>query len=79
MQNLKKKLIGNVISDKMDKTVVVKVCRRVKDKRYGKNVTVTKKYKVHDEHEKSKLGDEVQIIESRPYSKTKRWALTKVI
>ena len=72
-------LTGTVVSDKMDKTVVVKTTRRVKHKMYKKYVNVSKKFKVHDEKNEAKSGDLVAIVSSRPLSKDKRWALQKVI
>lgn len=69
----KRILQGVVVSDKMDKTVVVKVERRVRHPLYGKIVTLSKKYKAHDEANICKDGDKVQIQESRPLSKDKRW------
>ncbi len=71
----KKELSGTVTSAKMDKTIVVKVSRRVKHKRYLKMVPSDKKYMVHDENNVAKEGDFVRIIEHRPYSKNKRWSL----
>jgi len=70
---LKRKLTGEVISDKMDKTVVVRVDRVKIHKKYKKRYTVSKKYKVHDEKNELKEGDMVTIIECRPISKNKRW------
>lgn len=66
-------LVGNVISDKMDKTVTVKVTRRVKHATYHKYVTRSKNYKAHDENNECRVNDEVVIQESRPLSATKRW------
>lgn len=71
-------MIGRVHSDKMDKTVVVEVTRRVRDARYGKFVKRRAKYSAHDENNECKVGDQVEIIESRPLSKTKRWVVTRV-
>ncbi len=64
-------LRGVVISDKMDKTVVVKVSRYVKHPKYQKFYTISKKYKAHDEDKKYKIGDTVEIVETRPISKDK--------
>ena len=69
----KRKLEGIVVSDKGDKTVVVKVLRRFKHKKYSKFVNVTKKYHAHDSENKFKSGDSVQIIESKAFSKLKKW------
>jgi small subunit ribosomal protein S17 len=77
-KKFKRKLEGTVTSDKSDKTVVVTVVRRFKDKRYSKFVTSTKKYHAHDESNTAKIGNKVVIIESRPYSKLKKWELYKI-
>ena len=66
-------LKGKVVSDKMDKTVVVSVSRFIKHPLYGKFYKVSKKYKAHDEENKAKIGDNVEIIEVRPMSKDKRF------
>lgn len=66
-------LKGVVISDKMDKTIVVSVSRLKKHPRYKKRYRINKKYKVHDEKNEFKIGDQVMIIESRPMSKDKKW------
>ena len=66
-------LKGVVVSDKMDKTVVVSVSRFIKHPKYGKYYTVSKKYKAHDEDNKFKTGDKVEIIETRPISKDKKF------
>jgi len=70
---------GVVVSDKMDKTVVVKVDRLVKHQLYNKYIKRSAKYKVHDEQNVCKVGDRVQIIECRPLSKDKRWSLKQII
>jgi small subunit ribosomal protein S17 len=69
----RRKFNGVVVSDKMEKTVVVRVERVKINKKYGKRYMVSKKYKVHDEKKKFKLGDKVIFIECRPLSKDKRW------
>ena len=74
----KKTLEGLVVSDKNSKTVVVKVTRRFKDLTYSKFVNSSKKYHVHDEQSKAKVGDMVTIIESRPFSKLKKWELLSI-
>ena len=74
-----RKLQGLVLSDKMDKTVVVEVSRRVKEPRYHKYISKRAKYAAHDENNECKTGDKVEITESRPLSKRKRWVVTKVI
>lgn len=78
-KKFKRKLEGVVTSDRSDKTVVVSVVRRFKDKRYSKFVTKTKKYHAHDEANTAAVGNKVVIIESRPYSKLKKWELYKII
>ena len=70
-------LIGAVVSDKMDKTVVVQVQRRVRHRMYEKFVTTRAKYKAHDEKNECKVGDVVQIVEARPLSAEKRWRVLK--
>ena len=79
-QNKKTKILnGVVVGDKMDKTVVVSVSRFVKHPLYGKFYKVSKKYKAHDEENKYKTGDKVEIAETRPISKDKRWRVLKVV
>jgi small subunit ribosomal protein S17 len=70
---------GLVVSDKMDKTVVVAIERRVPPPIYGKMVTRTKKLKAHDEANSAKTGDTVRIVETRPLSKDKRWRLFEIV
>jgi len=70
---------GRVVSDKMQKTVVVAIERRVPHPVYGKMVTRTKKYKAHDEENTAKVGDRVRIVETRPLSKDKRWRVVEII
>ncbi len=70
---------GYVVSDKMDKTVVVRVNRRTTHPRYGKTITLSKRYKVHDEANDAGVGDRVRIQETRPLSKTKRWRVVEVL
>lgn len=72
-------LQGVVVSNKMDKTIVVRVTRRVKDPIYGKIITKSNKFHVHDENNQCKEGDEVLIQESRPISKLKRWMLVELV
>ena len=72
-------LVGVVTSDKMQKTVVVQVTRRVKTPKFGKYVTKRVKYKAHSENNDVHVGDTVQIVESRPLSKDKRWRVQKLI
>lgn len=75
----RKRVIGYVVSDKMSKTRVVQVDEHYKHPMYGKFLRRTNKFHVHDEQNDSKAGDKVQIIETRPLSKTKRWRLMKVL
>jgi small subunit ribosomal protein S17 len=75
----RKILVGRVTSDKMDKTIVVQVERLKRHARYGKVMRLHTKYKVHDEQNKAKIGDMVKIIESKPMSKEKHWALVEVL
>lgn len=77
-QKFKKKLKGTVVSAKSNQTLVVRVERRFKHPIYSKFVTKSKKYHAHDAENKAQLGDTVTIIESRPYSKLKRWELVSV-
>ena len=72
-------VVGEVISNKMDKTIAVLIYRMVKHKKYGKFVKKTSVFKAHDEKNVAKIGDIVKIYESRPLSKTKRWALSEVV
>ena len=72
-------MTGVVVSDKMMKTRVVRVERQVKNEMYGKYIVETNKFKIHDEDNRSKMGDLVLIVESRPLSREKRWALQKII
>ena len=74
-----KERVGEVVSDKMDKTVVVAIENRSPHPKYGKIVVRTKKYKVHDAENQCKIGDRVRIRETRPLSKTKRWAVEEII
>jgi len=75
----RKVLVGRVTSDKMDKTIVVRVERLKRHALYGKVIRLHKKYKAHDEQNNAKIGDLVKIIESRPISKEKRWALVEIL
>jgi small subunit ribosomal protein S17 len=71
--------VGTVLSDSMEKTVVVGVERRVPHRLYGKQVTRTKKYYAHDADSQASRGDVVKIVETRPLSKTKRWRLVEIV
>ena len=75
----KRTLIGRVVSDKMDKTVTVLVERKVKHPMYGKVMVRSKKYHAHNEGNSAKAGDLVEIVETRPVSRTKSWAVTSVL
>jgi small subunit ribosomal protein S17 len=78
-RRLRKQRIGVVSSNKMDKTIIVSVERRIKHPMYGKFVKSTKKFKAHDESNLCNVGDKVLIMETRPLSKTKRWRLVNVL
>lgn len=71
--------VGTVISDKMDKTVIVDVIQIKKHKRYQKSIKRNSKFIAHDESGQCKVGDKVLILEGRPYSKTKRWKVSKIL
>ena len=75
----RKELVGIVVSDKMDKTIVVKVVRLTRHPRYGKTLTKSKKFKVDDGENKAKIGNKVKIVETRPLSKQKRWRLQEIL
>ena len=78
-RNLRKVRIGKVVSDKMDKTIVVAVVDNVKHPLYGKIVKRTYKLKAHDENNECNIGDRVKVMETRPLSNDKRWRLVEVI
>ncbi|MCB0477635.1 MAG: 30S ribosomal protein S17 [Crocinitomicaceae bacterium] len=78
-RNLRKERIGVVTSDKMTKSIVVSVERKMKHPKYGKFVKNTKKFVAHDEKEECNIGDTVRIMETRPLSKTKCWRLVEII
>lgn len=78
-RRMRKTRVGRVVSDKMEKTVVVALERRVPHPVYGKMVTHTKKVKAHDEENSAKSGDLVRIAETRPLSKDKRWRLVEIV
>lgn len=75
----KRTLSGEVVSDKTAKTIVVKVERKTMHPKYSKFVTTSKKYHVHDEKEQASVGNVVTIIESKPYSRLKRWELVSIV
>ena len=78
-RGIHKTMVGIVVSDRMDKTVVVLVQRLVKHPLYQKYIRKRKRYKVHDEKNDCHLGDRVLIMETRPLSKTKRWRLVEIV
>jgi small subunit ribosomal protein S17 len=78
-RNDRKIRVGKVVSDKMDKTIVVVVEENVMHRLYGKTIRRTKKFKAHDESNEAKIGDVVRIMETRPLSKDKRWRLVEII
>jgi len=79
MRGRRRRLIGRVTSDKMDKTVVVEVQRLQRHPLYGKVVRKTKKYMAHDEENACRVGDVVRIVESRPLSRRKRWVVEEIL
>jgi len=78
-RNLRKVRTGKVVSDKMDKTIVVAIQDKVRHPLYKKIINRTSKVKVHDENNECRIGDRVRIMETRPLSKDKRWRLIQVI
>ncbi|MBU3666192.1 MAG: 30S ribosomal protein S17 [Chthoniobacterales bacterium] len=78
-RGIRKTLVGEVVSDKMDKTVVVRTVSRVPHPRFGKIVKQVAKFHAHDAKNEAKTGDTVRIAETRPLSKTKRWRLVEII
>ena len=76
---LRKTRTGVVVSDKMDKTIVVEIRTRVKHPLYGKIMNRTKRFKAHDENNECGIGDTVRVMETRPLSKDKRWRLVEII
>jgi len=79
MKERKRVLVGRVLSNRMDKTVVVQVERKKRHRLYGKVLTMRKKYKAHDAENACQIGDLVSMIESRPLSKEKRWVVTQIL
>ena len=75
----RKILVGEVVSDSMNKTITVKVERRIRHPIYERVMKRSKKYHAHDEHNQCQTGDQVRIMETRPLSKTKRWRLVEVV
>jgi len=78
-RNLRKERIGVVVSNKMDKSIVVEVARRKRHKRYGKFIKTRTKFVAHDEQNTCNIGDTVRIMETRPLSKSKCWRLVEII
>ncbi|HOS69658.1 MAG TPA: 30S ribosomal protein S17 [Bacillota bacterium] len=78
-RNNRKTRVGKVVSDKMDKTIVVGIETLVRHPLYGKSIKRTTKFKAHDENNECKIGDKVKIMETRPLSKDKRWRLVEII
>ncbi|MFY0544890.1 30S ribosomal protein S17 [Brevibacillus sp. H7] len=78
-RNMRRTMVGRVVSDKMDKTIVVLVETYKKHPLYGKRVKYSKKFKAHDENNTAKVGDIVEIMETRPLSKDKRFRLVRIV
>ena len=78
-RGLRKKRLGRVVSDKMDKTIVVAVETKVRHPLYGKTMNRTTKFKAHDENNEANMNDRVLIMETRPLSKDKRWRLVEIV
>ena len=78
-RNNRKSRIGRVVSDKMDKTVVVAIETKVRHPLYGKIINKTTKFKAHDENNEAQINDKVSIMETRPLSKDKRWRITGIV
>ena len=78
-RGIRKTRVGVVVSDKMDKTIIVEIRTRVKHPRYGKIMNRTEKFKAHDENNECGIGDTVKVMETRPLSKDKRWRLVEIV
>ena len=78
-RKLRKEKAGIVVSNKMDKSIIVEVERKVKHPKYGKFVKKSSRFVAHDEANECKVGNVVEIVETRPLSKTKRWSLVKIV
>jgi len=78
-RNNRKTRIGRVVSDKMDKTIVVAIETKVRHPLYGKIINKTTKFKAHDENNEAQINDKVSIMETRPLSKDKRWRITGIV
>jgi small subunit ribosomal protein S17 len=79
MREQRRILVGRVLSNRMDKTVVVQVERRRRHRLYGKVIAMRKKYKAHDAENACQIGDLVKMVESRPMSREKRWVVTEIL
>jgi len=79
MREQRRILVGRVLSNRMDKTVVVQVERRRRHRLYGKVIAMRKKYKAHDAENTCQIGDLVKMVESRPLSREKRWVVTEIL
>jgi small subunit ribosomal protein S17 len=78
-RGIQRNRMGTVVSNRMDKTAIVAVQRRVRHRKYGKYLTLRARYKVHDETNQCEIGDTVVITECRPLSRDKRWRLSKIV
>ncbi len=78
-RNLRKERVGQVVSNKMEKTITITVQRKVKHPMYGKFIGKTSKFTAHDENNECGIGDTVRVMETRPLSKNKRWRLVEII
>jgi small subunit ribosomal protein S17 len=78
-RGIRRVIEGTVTSNKMDKTAVVTIIRRIRDKQFHKFVSRRVHYKAHDERNECNIGDVVELVESRPYSRTKRWRVARII
>jgi len=78
-RNLRKERVGKVVSNKMEKSCVITVERKVKHEKYGKFMTKTTKLMVHDENNQVGIGDTIRVMETRPLSKNKRWRLVEIL
>jgi len=78
-KSIKKMRVGVVVSDKMDKTAVVRVARRTSHPKYGKTITISKNVKAHNDKNLAKKGDNVRLLETRPLSKEKHWRIIEII
>ncbi len=79
MRSQRQSMVGRVVSDKMEKTIVVVVESRKRHPLYGKVITTTRRFKAHDEENTCKVGDSVRIVESRPLSRDKHWVVAEIL